>query len=323
MSLGIVFALAAAVAFGFNGATFRRGVATAAASQALYVTVLGGLVLFVLTAALSGQLFRAGEVAVRDYGFLVAGGLIHILAGRYCNFRAIAAMGANRVAPVMGSSAFVSVLIAVLVLGETVTVRIGVGIALVMVAPALVARRRAPVPATPTGAPGAVRGPDDAPAPDAVPTRGATVTANSPNLKEGYLFGIIGAVLWGVGPVLMRAGVDSTGLGILGGLVTYGAAGAVLVLALAIPGQLARTTSLDRSALCWFAASTVNSFVANVFRFSALAIAPVTVVVPLIRTFAIFQLGFNYAINRSLESFEPRVLVAIAVSVAGAVLLAT
>ncbi|MCH8856323.1 MAG: hypothetical protein IIA03_08810 [Proteobacteria bacterium] len=62
MSLGILFALAAAVAFGFNGATIRRGVATAAASQALYVTVLGGLVLFVLTAALSGQLFRAGEV---------------------------------------------------------------------------------------------------------------------------------------------------------------------------------------------------------------------------------------------------------------------
>lgn len=317
MSLGIAFALAAAVAFGFNGATIRRGVATAAASQALYVTVLGGLVLFVLTAALSGQLFRAGEVAVRDYGLLVAGGLVHILLGRYCNFRAISAMGANRVAPVMGSSAFVSVLIAVLFLDETVTVRIGVGIALVMVAPALVARRRTPVPAAPAGAS------DDAPAPDAVPMRNPTVTANSPDLKEGYLFGIVGAVLWGMGPVLMRAGVDSTGLGILGGLVTYGAAGAVLVLALAIPGQLARTASLDRSALRWFVLSTLNSFTANVFRFSALAIAPVTVVVPMIRTYAIFQLGFNYAINRSLESFEPRVLAAVAVSVAGAVLLAT
>ena len=311
MSLGIVFALAAAVAFGFNGATVRRGVATAAASQGLYVTVLGGLVLFVLTAAASGQLFRAGEVAVRDYGFLVAGGLVHILAGRYCNFRAIAAMGANRVAPVMGSSAFVSVLIAVLFLDETVTLRIGVGIALVMVGPALVARRRTPVPVAPAGASG------DAPAGD------ATVVANSPNLKEGYLFGIMGAVLWGMGPVLMRAGVDSTGLGILGGLVTYGAAAAVLVLILAVPGQLAKTTSLDRSALRWFALSTLNSFIANVFRFSALAIAPVTVVVPMIRTFAIFQLGFNFLINRSLESFEPRILAAIAVSVAGAVLIAT
>ena len=317
MSLGIVFALAAAVAFGFNGATIRRGVATAAASQGLYVTVLGGLVLFVLTAAASGQLLRTGEVAVRDYGFLVAGGLVHILAGRYCNFRAIAAMGANRVAPVMGSSAFVSVLIAVLFLDETVTLRIGVGIALVMVGPALVARRRTPVPATPAGAS------DDAPAGVAAPAPDAVGVANSPNLKEGYLFGIMGAVLWGMGPVLMRAGVDSTGLGILGGLVTYGAAATVLVLILAVPGQLAKTTSLDRLALRWFALSTLNSFIANVFRFSALAIAPVTVVVPMIRTFAIFQLGFNFLINRSLESFEPRILVAIAVSVAGAVLLAT
>ena len=267
--------------------------------------------LFVLTAALTGQLFRAGEVAALDYGFLVVGGLVHILAGRYCNFRAIAAMGANRVAPVMGSSAFVSVLIAVLFLDETVTLRIGVGIALVMLAPALVARRQTPVPAAPAGAS------DDAPAGDAVGV------ANSPNLKEGYLFGIMGAGLWGVGPVLMRAGVDSTGLGILGGLVTYGAAATVLLLALAIPGQLAKTMSLDRSALRWFVLSTLNSFIANVFRFSALAIAPVTVVVPMIRTYAVFQLGFNFVINRSLESFEPRILAAIAVSVAGAVLLAT
>ena len=311
MSLGIVFALAAAVAFGFNGATIRRGVATAAASQALYVTVLGGLVLFVLTAALSGQLARAGEVAAGDYGLLIVGGLIHILLGRYCNFRAIAAMGANRAAPVFGSSALVSVLIAVLFLDETLNLRIGVGIALIMVGPVLVARRRTAVPATPAGAS------DDAPPPQ------ATGAADNPNLKEGYLFGIMGAVLWGVGPVLMRAGVDSTGLGILGGLVTYGAAATVLLLVLAIPGQFAKTTSLDRSALRWFVLSTLNSFTANVFRFSALAIAPVTVVVPMIRTYAVFQLGFNFLINRSLESFEPRILVAIAVSVAGAVLLAT
>ena len=72
----------------------------------------------------------------------------------------------------------------------------------------------------------------------------------------------------------------------------------------------------------WFVLSAVNSFVANVFRFSALALAPVTVVVPMIRTFVLFQVAFNFALNRSLESFEPRILVAIAISATGAVLLA-
>ena len=307
MSLGIIFAIGAAVSFGFNGATVRRGVATAAASQAVYVTVLGGTVLFVLAAVASGQLFRAGEVAARDYGFLVAGGLVHILVGRYCSYRAIAAMGANRAGPVVGMSTLTSVLIALVFLGETVDLRAGVGIGLVMVGPMLIAQRRTPVVPGVAGAGG---------------TGPATAVADNPNLTEGYVFGLAAAALWGVGPVLMRAGLEATGLGVLGGLVTYGAASVALVLVLAVPGQMARAKDLDRSAMRWFVLSAVNSFVANVLRFSALALAPVTVVVPMIRTFAIFQVAFNFAINRSLESFEPRILAAIALSATGAVLLA-
>ena len=311
MSLGILFALLAAMSFGFNGATVRRGVATAAASQGLYITIFGGLVLFVVAAAVSGQLFRAGEMAGSDYGFLVAGGLVHILVGRYCNYRAIAAMGANRAGPVVGASTLASVLIAVVFLEEVVTLRIAAGIALVMAGPALVARRRARTPSPPRGASGT--------APDAVPSP-RDVVAN-PDLREGYIFGVMAALLWGAGPVLMRAGLDSTGLGILGGLVTYAAAAVALVGVLAIPGQLASATRVDRTARYWFLLSAFNSFVANIFRFSALALAPVSVVIPMIRTFTIFQLGFNFLINRSLETFEPRVLAAIAVSAAGAVLL--
>ena len=103
--------------------------------------------------------------------------------------------------------------------------------------------------------------------------------------------------------------------------MTCAAASAALLLVLALPGQMAKAADLDRSAMRWFALSAANSFVANVFRFSALAVAPVTVVVPMIRTFVLFQVAFNFAINRSLESFEPRILVAVAVSAAGAVLL--
>ena len=317
MSRGIILAIGAAVAFGFNGATVRRGVATAAASQGLYVTVLGGAVLFVLAAALSGQLFRAGEVAVRDYGFLVAGGLVHILVGRYCNYRAIAAMGANRSGPVVGMSTLASVLIAVAFLGESVDGRTAAGIALVMVGPMLIARRSAPVSLRTPAPAAAARA--SAPAPAAA--RAAAV-ADHPDLLEGYVFGVAAAVLWGVGPVLMRAGLEANGLGILAGLVTYAAASVALLLVLAAPGQMARAADLDGPAMRWFALSTVNSFVANILRFSALAVAPVTVVVPMIRTFAIFQVAFNFVINRSLESFEPRILIAIALSVMGAVLIA-
>ena len=308
MTLGIILAIAASAAFGFNGATVRRGVATGRASQGMYITIYLGLVLFVIASAASGQLFRAGEMSGRDYGLLVAGGFFHILAGRYCNYRAVAALGANRAGPIVGVSILGTVLIAVVFLNEVVDAVKGVGIALVMIGPALVtpSRRPARVAASAGGSSG---------------DRASAAPAFTPKTAEGYLFGLLAAGLWGAGPVLMRAGLDTTQLGIWGGTVAYATAAVVLLFALAIPGQATGVVKMDRDAQVWFSVSAVNSFLANVFRFSALALAPVSVVIPLMRTAVVFQLGFNYLINRSIESFEPKVLGGLFVSLVGATLL--
>ncbi len=139
---------------------------------------------------------------------------------------------------------------------------------------------------------------------------------------EGIAVSLLAAAAWGVSPVLMRAAVVDSGLGVLGGLVTYVATAAVLLLTFAIPGPVASTLKMDRTGGWWFLFSAVNSFSANIFRFMALAIAPVTLVMPLLRVGAIFGLGFAFVLNRSLESFAPRVIAGILISIAGAVLLA-
>ena len=311
MTGGILLAILASATFAFNTASMRRGMFKAAASQGLYVTIYLGLLLFVIASAVTGQLFDAGEMSLRDYELLAVGGFVHIMAGRYCNYRAMAALGANRAAPIVGLSTIGSIIIAVIFLEESVNVLKGTGILLVLAGPAVVKpRRRDGAPAGGSGT-----GPDAAASAGAVP-------AFTPKLAEGYLFGFLAAGLWGVGPVFMRAGVDSTGLGVLGGTVAYATAAVVLLLALAIPGQAAGALRLDKSARGWFVLGAVTSFLANVFRFSALALAPVSVVIPLMRTSFVFQIGFNYLINRSIESFEPRVIVGIVVSLSGAVLIA-
>ena len=284
----------------------------AAASQGLYVTIYLGLVLFIIASAVTGQLFDAGEMSLSDYELLATGGFVHILVGRYCNYRAMAALGANRAAPIVGLSTIGSIVIAVIFLDESVDVVKGVGIALVLAGPLVVRPRKKRVEA-PAGGSGT--------GPDTTAVQGADV-GFTPKIAEGYLFGFLAAGLWGVGPVLMRAGVDSTGLGVLGGTVAYATAAVVLLLALAIPGQAAGALRLDKGARGWFILGAVTSFLANVFRFSALALAPVSIVIPLMRTSFVFQIGFNYLINRSIESFEPRVLVGIVVSLSGAVLIA-
>ncbi len=293
------------MAFGFNGASVRRGVASAAASQGLYITLFLGTIMFVPAALISGQMFQLGRITGHDYGIMALAGIVHILIGRYCNYRAVAAMGANRTQPIVGTSTLWSVLIAVAFLSEFLTPLMIAGIALVMVGPALVARPSSQV-----------RSPA---------RRAATTTvrnaATHPKLLEGYVFGVLSAAFWGAGPVLMRAGVEATGLGIIGGLVSYAAASAVLALTLVLPGQIAGAVSMDRSTRMWFVVAGTSSFVANVFRYMALGVAPVSLVIPLMRTAVVFSLAFNWVVNRQIESYEPRVLAGIGVSLVGATLL--
>lgn len=312
MTAGIFLAILASATFAFNTASMRRGMFKAAASQGLYVTIYLGCVLFIIASAVSGQLFDAGEMSLRDYQLLVAGGFLHIMAGRYCNYRAMDALGANRAAPIVGLSTIGSIVIAVIFLEESVDAIQGAGIALVLAGPVLVKPRNKRVD-TPSGGSGS--------GPDAVVV--SQSGAFTPKIAEGYLFGSLAAGLWGVGPVLMRAGIDSTGLGVWGGTIAYATAAVVLLVPLAIPGQAKGALRLDKDVRWWFILGAVGSFLANVFRFSALALAPVSVVIPLMRTSFVFQIGFNYLINRSIESFEPRVIAGIVISLAGAILIAT
>ena len=308
MTLGIVFALLGALSFSTNAVSIRRGVTRGAASQGLYLTVFTGTLLFVIAAAIAGQLFEADLVRGRDWAFMAAAGVVHILGGRYCNYRAIGAVGANRSQPIVGTSTLFSIGIAILWLGEDLDWVKGIGIALVMIGPALVApkRRAAPRPA-PAGASGT------APATE--------VKAFTPKIVEGYFFGVSAALLWGAGPVLMRAGVESNELGVLGGTVAYASASVVLLATLLIPGQAVGAIKLDKSARGFFLLGGLSSWLANMFRFSALALAPVSIVIPLMRSAVLFTLVLNFVFNRQLESFEPKVLGGILISLVGAVLL--
>ena len=314
MTLGIIFALLGSVAFAMNGVTMRRGVTRGAASQGLYMTVLLGTVLFLFVAVATGQAFKIGSLAGNEWIFMMSAGVVHLLGGRYCNYRAMAAMGSNRSSPVVGLSMLMSVFIAIVWLGEEITVTKAIGILLVMLGPTLAAKRRKTATPAPTPAMASEVSVSVATAVK------SDVTPFTPKLVEGYMFGGMAAALWGVGPVLMRAGVDGNGLGVLGGTVGYLAAAAVLLPTLLLPGQARGAITLDKSARKLFLIAGFGSWLANMFRFSALALAPVTVVIPLMRSALVFTVILNFIFNRHLESYEPRVLAGIAVGMVGAIL---
>ncbi len=315
---GFLFAILSAASFGVHAPSIRRGALSGTVSQAVYLTVILGVPLFLLAAAVSGQLFQVYAIPLRGYLLLIAAGVFHFIGGRYCAYRAIDAVGATRASPIIAISTPYSVLMAILLLGEHVTLLMGLGILLIMIGPAIIIERTSQAKRSPGVAGGSssnasgvsVKGPQAA-----VPT----VTIRQ---AEGYLFGILAGVAFGTSPLLIRSAIMDTNLGILGGLISYSAAALVMVPFLVLQGRLVILRGINSTAMRWFLIATVAIFLAQMFRFVALSLAPVSIVSPLQRTSSMFTLLFSFLVNRRTESFGPRVIAGIILSVAGSVLLA-
>lgn len=317
--LGALLALGCAASMGLNSASIRRGVLTGTVIQALSITVPMGFPLFLVAALATGQIWDLGEFSGRGYVYLALAGVFHFVWGRYCNYRATKAMGAVLVGPVQQGGLLMALVLAVVLLDETLTVFKILGIALIILGPGLImghaarAKKRRNLKFQDGGA-AAVD------AVDASSTTNTAVSTFKPNYVEGYIFGLLTATGYGISPVLIRAGLADTGLGLAGGLISYAAA-VVVIAAVLLPTKSAHIFGMDRTVAKWFTLSGVAVSIAQMFRYLAFAIAPVTTVAPIIRLSMVFRVLWSYIINREHETFESHVLAGIAVSFIGVILL--
>jgi drug/metabolite transporter (DMT)-like permease len=304
--LGGFLALLSAASFAAESATVRRGVLTASVTQAMSITVPLGLPVFVVVAAVVGALGTIFDFTPEAVLWLALAGIVHFVWGRYCNYRATKAMGANLAAPVQQCSILVTLALAIYVLGEYLTPLRVFGIALVMLGPALAYERNG----------------------KKEPVAAATVELDLPKVfqpkyAEGYFFGFLSTTGYGVSPILVRLALEGKGLdySLGGGLISYIAATAAFGLILLWPGQYRHVRSLDRNAAKWFAVSGLCVCFAQMLRYMALALAPVAVVAPIQRLSLVFRFYFARLINPQHEVFGGRVIVATIASLVGAVAL--
>jgi drug/metabolite transporter (DMT)-like permease len=307
-----MFAALSAASFGLNNAMTRRGVLTGSVAQALAIGVPIGIPMFFLFALMGGGLSALTRFPPESLLIMAATGIIHFICGRYCNYRSVKAIGANLSGPVIQLSLIVSLSVAITVLHEGLTPLRLMGIVLVILGPALM-HRREPAPAAKVDA-GAAAG-------------GRSVAAGPPPFKphyaEGYLFGLLAAACYGVTPILIRIVVErgSPAESMAAGLVSYCAATAVLALLMLWPGQLRHVLAIDPVPAKWFFASGVLVTFSQMFMFLALALAPVSVVMPILQIHLVFRYLIARLVNPHHEVFGGMMMVATAVSVTGAVAL--
>ena len=286
---GALLAIAAAAMLGLNTAVVRRSMLRASAYNGIVISIVLSVPLFAVLALVSGQLTQLGGFTGMQYAVLSVGGILNFLGGRFSQFLAIQAVGANLTAPVRVLSALVGAVFGITLLGEHVGLLRGTGIALLIVAP-LVAFARPP-----------------------------TVRLGSLQIARGIVYGLMAAATYGGSTVLLRWALDDSGLTMLGGLVAHGAAAVVLIASLALPGRLQGLREVDRTAFKLFVAVTAIMTMAQVLRFAALESTDAAVVAPLTETMAFFGIGFAFLLNRETEAFNPLVLLGIVLAAAGAI----
>jgi len=135
--LGGLLSLLSAITFAYANASVRRGVLSGTVLQAVGVSLPIALPIFALVMWPIGGFAALAAFDARSLDLLIVAGVIHFAWGRYCNYKATKAIGANLVAPVQQYSLILTLALAVLWLGEPLTVLRIVGIALVVAGPSL------------------------------------------------------------------------------------------------------------------------------------------------------------------------------------------
>lgn len=298
--LGAVLALASAATFGFNNAALRRGVLTGSVLQAMAVTVPLGVPLFALAGLPFGSFESVATLSLPGWAWMALAGVVHFVIGRYGNYRATRAIGATLSSPIQQLSVPVAVVLALVFLDEVLTPLRITGFLLVMVGPVVALRHRN------TG--------------DARHVRAGF----HPQHGEGILWGAVCAIAYGSSPLFIMKGLGSDGGlvdSLAGGFVSYCAAAIVIVVLIAFSGGTSSLRRLDPTAGKWFLLSGIFVFLSQMFRYMALALAPVTVVVPIQRLSVVFRVIFSWALNRDHEVFGVTVLLGISMSLIGVIAL--
>ena len=306
--LGVVFALLSAASFALNNAAARRGVVTGTPSQGMAVTVPLGVVCFLAVAIVSGEIFRVAQFPPAAAAWMAGVGLLHFIFGRYCNYRANREAGVNLTAPVVQLQVIVTLVLAVVILREPCTVLQAIGGILILAGSFITQRQPPRRRAAAAGA--------------------AVVAAEKPKFVPryfaGYLFASLAALGYGSSPILARFALAESGPtgGILGGLIAYGAATAFIAVVMLWPPLRANVMALRRENVRWFIVSGVFVAMAQGFFYSAVAVAPIMLVMPILQISLVFRIIFAMWLSPDHEVFGPLVIAGAAIAMLGSLTVA-
>ena len=295
---GLVCAVMSAVAFAANDTALRRGILFASVYKSIIITVPIGFPVFLLAITLtnSWSSFRALDLA--QFLFFGSAGIIHFIFGRYFGYKTIESLGATQAGPIVQLGLLISVFFAYHLFDEEITNIHIIAIFLIILAPMIILLGH----------------------------EGDKFTRSGIEMKykAGLFWGLSCAICYGISPLLVKSGFSNYSLEItiLAGFISYISAIFFLILMMIFTRVRIRDIiEMDKRALKWFIITGFMGSSAQLLRYIALGIIPISIVEPIHRTSVIFRVIFGFIINRNHEIINIRVLLGVALSIIGMYLL--
>lgn len=276
----------------------RRGVLRVKdAALGGYISVFVAPPLFLLTAIALSDLRSIATFTGRGYLWLALAGIIHFVLGRSSNYWSLKYLGANMASIVVALSPVYTVLLGIFILGEHMTGNTALGCALIIIGPASLFW------------------------PEQRGTHENTDHGNKPRLsKKGIMASLLSGICYGITPLFIKLGLQQGGSALAGTLISYTTATLVLGTTMIHRGRREAVVHMERRALMWFALSGFFVALAQLFRYIALKLSPISIAGPLTATSPIFLLLLSFIVNRNVESFRFTVILGIILVVLGTIM---
>ncbi len=254
------------------------------------LTLALGLPGFLALAAVTGELSQLIGLSALALGYFVLAGILHFVIGRTLTYASLQQIGATRASPLIGTNTLYTVLLAIILLGEPATPKVLAAAILVVAGVVLLSRHERP-----------------------------DKEIQLASKKHGVAYSLLAGFIFGVTPLLVRAGLLLAPLPALAAMISYAVALLLYLIGSFFPSRRKVMTRGTITSAFLIAAVSVN--LGQILRYYALNLAPASVASTIINAFPLFALIFAYPRSKGLETYSRAVLAGAALILVGISLL--
>ncbi len=289
------FAIIGALSFAFGNVVTRRAVIK------VFDTVVGllislpvGLLFFTLVLIAAGQVGSIINFSWQGYLWLSAAGILNFVVGRWLFYNCVKLAGANTATVMTRVGPLIAVSLGISVLGEPVTWKLIAGVLLIIFGVMLAGLN-----------------------PQMFRSGQGLFTGIS---RKALLLGTSAGLAWGLTPIMVKLGLSGSSSPIAGVFISYLAANVALITFLSNHNRRDALLDTKLGVIGLFSLASLFSSTAQLMRYVALHMAPVSVVAPLFATSPVLLLIPSFLLNRKLEVFSRFIIIGAIAVVLGTIL---